>query len=290
MTDHATFRPSKKCGLILPPIGRAYWVDKKENSDLAYLSWGLRTFGANPIPMTTHDGWVYTCVIAGSQILVTPEGHRKLNSGYISRVGPDFPTGWSNLHKKTSSRQITWVWRSPPNEAQVPPSSWESVRATQEQVKELIHLHETCRREVARADALTLPLLANYRQVLDLLFQRAGNRTKGSVTESRLQFAISWLEANPTTEKPLEAVCNYLDISASTLERLFRKHFGIPPSTWLYRHRMHRAELLHSQGMRTKEIAYALGYRFPNDLSRARKRWLTDPARKEPRPTSTAQP
>jgi len=278
MTDNATTPISRKRELILPPLGRAYWVDSGRENDLAYLSWGLRSFGVNPVPVTLHHGWVYTCILGGSQILETASGRRKLGPGDFSRVGPDCAAGWSNPDRAISSRQITWVWRSPPSAFTDSPLLWKVAQATAEQVEELTRLHEACRREVARSDAVTLPMLERHRQVLDLLFQRMFHRTKGTVTESRLQFAISWLDSDPLSAKPLEALREYLDVSASTLERLFKRHLGVPPAVWLYRHRMRKADALRAKGMLTKEIAYVLGYRFPNDLSRALKRWQNDPA------------
>lgn len=52
--------------LHLPPPGRPRWIcPERERLDLLYLAWGYRYFGRHPVPVSRHDGWLYTLVLRG---------------------------------------------------------------------------------------------------------------------------------------------------------------------------------------------------------------------------------
>jgi transcriptional regulator GlxA family with amidase domain len=66
-----------------------------------------------------------------------------------------------------------------------------------------------------------------------------------------------------------------LQISPATLARMFQQHHGESPAMYHQRLRMTRAqELLETNRFSVKEIAYALGYKHPNDFSRAFRRFV----------------
>src|SRR5258708_1566121 len=61
----------------------------------------------------------------------------------------------------------------------------------------------------------------------------------------------------------------------STRARMYQAHDGESPATYHQRMKMARAqELLESNRFSVKEIAYALGYKRPNDFSRAFKHFV----------------
>ncbi len=62
-------------------------------------------------------------------------------------------------------------------------------------------------------------------------------------------------------------------LSASQLQRLFRRHLGMPPTTYLIRIRMDRARaLLLSTRLAVKEVSVEAGYHDVSHFSKAFKR------------------
>lgn len=90
----------------------------------------------------------------------------------------------------------------------------------------------------------------------------------------RLEFAISWLSQNMAQRRPVSALCEYLQISPGTLNRLFQAHLHESVAAYFLRIRMERARQLLETGQATiKETAFAMGFKHPNDFTRAFKKF-----------------
>jgi transcriptional regulator GlxA family with amidase domain len=88
----------------------------------------------------------------------------------------------------------------------------------------------------------------------------------------RLHLAMEWLQKQIGATNPVQALCDYLQVSASTLNRLFYAHLGCSPQAHIHAARMEYAlELARNHPI--KEIAFLLGYKHSNDLSRALSRY-----------------
>jgi transcriptional regulator GlxA family with amidase domain len=107
----------------------------------------------------------------------------------------------------------------------------------------------------------------------DLAIARSDTRgTAPPAPAVRLELALRWLAANSTETQPIARLCEYLQVSQMTVNRLFRVNLGLSALEWYRRERLNRAkELLSTGSTSVKEVAYLLGYRHANDFSRAFK-------------------
>jgi AraC-like DNA-binding protein len=70
--------------------------------------------------------------------------------------------------------------------------------------------------------------------------------------------------------KPLRLHSMFTRVSPSTLHRFFRAQTGMAPGAYFRKIKAEEARrLIHEEGWQVKAAAYHLGYRHPNDLSRA---------------------
>lgn len=93
--------------------------------------------------------------------------------------------------------------------------------------------------------------------------------------------ADAWMTAHLDSKEPVARLCDYLNISQSSLYRRFREEAGLSPLERFQQLRMNEAKrLLAGGGATVKEIAFHLGYCHFNDLSRAyRKHFGRSPSR-----------
>lgn len=76
----------------------------------------------------------------------------------------------------------------------------------------------------------------------------------------------------------MKRLCEYLQISPSSLRNLFQEHCGKSPQAVAPGMRMERArKRLMARNVTVKEVACELGYSHPNDLWRAYKRFFGKP-------------
>lgn len=82
--------------------------------------------------------------------------------------------------------------------------------------------------------------------------------------------AQSWMCAHLDSKEPIARLCDYLNLSQSTLYRMFTVEVGMNPSVRFQQLRMQKAkDLLARSRLSIKEIAFQLGYEHFNDFSRA---------------------
>ena len=276
MKGSATLTTSLPRALYLPPAGRPRWVcPGNAELDLLYLGWGKRRFGASPIPRSRHPGWVYFLVRSGAPTLRLQTQPRPMQPGQMLLVGPDCASGWTDTPAGVCEL-LTWVWRTPPRcaECTTPADGWRVFRADAALQRTLQQAHALCRHEVERPTALTKPALEHARLHMDLAIARS-LRPRPTAPEPalRLELALRWLAENLTTPNPVAALCEYLQVSPVTLNRLFQAHLHESVAAHHARLRMELArQLLADPRLLVKEAAFALGYRHANDFSRAFKK------------------
>ncbi len=263
------------CALHLPPPGRPRWVcPPGARLDLLYLGWGKRRFGPNPIPPSRHPGWVYFLVHSGNPVLCMENRKLRLAPGRIVIVGPDCASGWTDAQDAVAE-VLTWVWRTPPRCTEYAPtaggcrdsSADAALRRTMQQA------HSICRAEVKHPTSLTTLTLEQARLQMDLAFARSLQpRAAAPEPAMRLKLALDWLAENLTASNPITGLCEYLQISPVTLNRLFHAYLHESAAVHHNRLRMERAAEMLGAGQAVKKVAYALGYRHPNDFSRAFKK------------------
>jgi AraC family transcriptional regulator of arabinose operon len=110
-------------------------------------------------------------------------------------------------------------------------------------------IEETIRREILRDSPVTVPSSGLCGQ------------------------ADAWMAAHLDSGEPIARLCDYLNVSQSTLYRRFMEDTGASPLARFQDLKMCEARrLLSEQGLTVKEAAFRLGYAHFNDLSRAYRR------------------
>jgi len=274
MNDPAMLKPLPRA-LHLPPAGRPRWVcPARAQLDLLYLGWGKRRFGDSPIPQSRHPGWVYFLVQRGTPSLRLETITLKMRPVVAWIVGPECASGWTDATGAVSEL-LTWVWRSPPRCAELatPATGWREFAADAALQRALQQAHALCRKEVERPSALTKPALEHARLHIDLALARSLQPCPAAPEPAlRMELALRWLAENLAAPNPVAALCEYLQVSPVTLNRLFHAQLGESVAAHHARLRMERARQLLADGLLVKEVAFALGYRHANDFSRAFKR------------------
>jgi AraC-like DNA-binding protein len=263
--------------LHLPPAGRPRWVCPKNlRLDLQYLSWGKRRFGESAIPVSLHHGWVYCLVLHGSPILQLVSRAIRVQPGHVLLLGPDCASGWTADSVESVAELLTWVWNGAPRCPGLGKAEGvQTISAHRALVRTLQQIHSLCRRELEKPDALSALALEELRFRMDVAIARFKVLNRSTPEPAlRLELALRWLGQNVREPNPVAPLCEYLQVSAVTLNRLFRTHLHESVTAYHTAIRMERAgQLLKRDGAAVKEVAYELGYLHANDFSRAFKRF-----------------
>lgn len=265
----------------LPPEGRPRWMPRDPAGwELLYLGWGLRWFGESPIPPAMHEGWAYCAVLEGAPRAVLSRGARPTRPGSVFIFHPDCAYGWSD-RPGAACRMLTWLWRTPPEHSALAPPPGEVKRLTlaPAALHHLSAIHAACLREVAAPSELAVLAIRRARLDLDIALARALGRHPAD-PRRRFNLAVQFLRQNPAELEPVKRLCEYLQVSPATLKTIFHEHCGQSPQAFALAERMGlaRRRLAAGEGS-IKQIAYELGYRHPNDFSRAFKRFFGATAR-----------
>jgi AraC-like DNA-binding protein len=260
-------------------------------AELLYLSWGVRWMGDHPIPLAMHEGWVYAVVLEGNPTLRLKSTRFPTEPGDVFVLHPDCAFGWEDQPKR-ASRLMTWLWRNPPTHSKLipDPEKWCHVKAEAAALRRLSSIHQECLREVGTAGELALLALRRARLDLDICLAGALGHVEPANREVRLSMALHFLRHHPAIKHPVKELCEHLNISPAALRELFQRHCRRSPQAVALDIRMHYARQRLARGRATvKEVAYELGYRHANDLSRAYRGYFGEPARGQRRgaPTGT---
>jgi AraC-like DNA-binding protein len=241
-----------------------------------YLGWGERFYGKQPVPVARHTGWPYIVVVSGRPQLVLAERTATLQTGTLFVMHPDCASGWAD---KAAGRSavLAWIWKTPPNAAlSVPTNSMIQTQLDPSAIERLHELHLKCRKEVAAPDDFTPAALAALHACLDVEVQRAfSQKAKRHDSRLQLELAIQWMRHNLHSDRPVEMLCAYLELSPRTLHRFFQAGTNESPTKHFHRLRMESAlKLLQTTSLPVKEVAFIHGYKHPNDFTRAFKRYF----------------
>ena len=263
--------------LHLPPPGRPRWIcPESAQWDLLYLAWGHRQYGEHPIPVSRHPGWHYVLVNRGKPTLLLEQDQKVLSPGDFLVIHPDCASGWSDQPHDVCDL-LVWIWRTAPRcpDCSPQPRTYRLWKIDPPLQHKLEHLHALCREEVERPDELSKLAIDQLHIGIDVTVARLIRRKSQPPEPSvRMELAIRWMAQNLAEPNPVSALCDYLQISSATLTRMFQSHHGESPTAYYQRLKMTRAqELLDASRFSVKEIAYALGYKHPNDFSRAFKQF-----------------
>ena len=264
--------------LHLPPPGRPRWVcPESAQLDLLYLAWGHRLYGQNPIPVSRHPGWHYVLINRGKPTLLLEHDQQELNPGDFLMIDPDCASGWTDRLDGVCDL-LVWIWRTGPrcSECAPTPGTYRHWMIEPPLQHKLEHLHALCREEVERPDELSKLAIEQLHIAIDVTVARlVRRRTQPPEPSMRMELAIRWMMQNLAVANPVSALCEYLQISPATLTRMFQSHHGESPALYHQRLKMTRAqELLEAGTLSVKEIAYTMGYKHPNDFSRAFKQFV----------------
>jgi len=254
-----------------PPAGRPRWSSEATiAAGLDYLSWGWREYGRHPIPLARHEGWTYQVVVAGTIRLRLEETEMPIRDGTVVLISPECAYGWSGRASERC-KMLSWIWRNPP--ADIPLHSdregWLAIPLLPAALRALHQLHRETRSEATLDRPLSSLALGTIRTRIDILLTRAMQVEQGGLN-SRFRVAWQWLADHPEELRPVRALCDHLQISSSTLQRLFRQHKKMSVREAALTIRMRAArELLKNPSVSGKEIALQLGYAHANDFSRA---------------------
>ena len=173
--------------------------------------------------------------------------------------------------KQATVEILVWIWQGEPvlPELRPEPGGFLALNLRARSVKALTELHVQCRNEVALADGQLPRTLAALRDLLEVEILR-GNQSAPAEDEMRWKLAQAWMAGNLAIHAPVPALCDYLRMSPSTLHRFFRAQTGLSPGAYFRKVKTEEARrLIREEGWQVKAAAYHLGYRHPNDLSRA---------------------
>ncbi|MBA2356215.1 MAG: helix-turn-helix transcriptional regulator [Acidobacteria bacterium] len=263
--------------LYLPERDRSFWkADEVPALPLLYLAWGSRDFNRRPIPVSRHQGWVCVLVEEGAPTMVVRRQEVTMPAGTLAVIGPECPFGWKGS-ATGSCRFLLWMWREVAGTLAGADLQAANLarRLARPERKPFVLLHDLCRREVLRSAGPGQAYLEGCRILFEATIQRELLETRDdSPGPSELvTLARHWIDAHLDSQAPIARLCDYLNVSQSTLYRLVVAEVGLSPLTWFHRTRMAKAQtLIEGSGHSVKETAYALGYEHANDLSRAYRR------------------
>lgn len=254
---------------IHPPPGRPSWGGRG-NLPLIYLGWGQRDFAKTPLTFHYDKGTSYYILVSGKILLKAGEQRQAFQGPIALLIDSDCPFGIQQTHQE-AVEILVWVWKHRPTLKQLHPGQggFLTLGLRPQAVNSLKELHMRCRKEVSISDnclPFTLPAL---RHLVEAEILR-GSRQSPAKGDLRWELARSWMMNNLSIHTPVPALCDYLGMSPSALHRFFRQQVNLAPGAYFRRLKWAEARrLIETEGWQHKAAAYHLGYRHPNDLSRA---------------------
>lgn len=252
-----------------PPQGRPSW-DGNGDLELIYLGWGRRDFALDPLSMHCDHATNYYILMRGKVAIHLPAGEHTVRGPVAILFHPECAFGLSQTGR-TPADILVWVWRNEPllPDLRPEPRSFRVLDLQADKIDSLSDLHARSRSEVARADCYLPRTLAALRELVEVEILRAG-RELAPAEDFRWKLAKAWMQKNLAIHAPVPALCDYLRMSPNTLHRFFKKQTGLAPGTYFRLLKLNEARrLIEDEQWQVKAVAYHLGYRHPNDLSRA---------------------
>jgi AraC-like DNA-binding protein len=254
---------------IKPPQGRPCWVSHGD-LPLLYLGWGKRDFAQFPLARHYDIGTSFYLVTKGDITLTTARSEQHITAPCACIIDKECLFGVSS-GRATNVEILVWVWRDPSQTDSLKPAPGGSrvLPLRSDALPRLLSLHQHCRDEVSRTDTSINLTLSALRTLVEVELTRA---SQGPQAEDELQWerVRSWIGSNLAIHAPIPALCDYLRMSPSTLNRFFMKHAGVAPGIYFRTAKKQEAlRLIQNEGWPVKTTAFHLGYRHATDLSRS---------------------
>jgi AraC-like DNA-binding protein len=256
-------------GTLWPPQGRPHWGGR-DDLPLIYLGWGRRDFFKDPLAVHYDQGTNHFLVLRG-EVVVTANGSPQTVRGPIALLFDSECAFGISQAKSATVEILVWVWRGRPGLTEICPESggYAALGLRPGSLDSLVDLHSRCRNEVSLADGCLPRTLVALRELMEVEILRASRPTPAT-GDVRWKLAHAWMTNNLAIHAPVPALCDYLRMSPSTLHRFFREQTGTSPGAYFRNLKADEARrLIKEEGWQVKAAAYHLGYRHPNDLSRA---------------------
>ena len=256
-------------GPLSPPPGRPSWRSQSD-LPLLYLGWGLRDFRKAPLPFHCDHAMNYYILKSGEFNVETTEGKRTVRGPVALLFDSNCAFGLTQT-RKANPEVMVWIWKGNTlsTELRPLPGTFLTFALHSAAIKSLGELHSRSRKEVARADSYFVQTLLALRELIEIEILRA-TRIASVANDYRWELANAWMMNNLSIHAPVPALCDYLGMSPSTLHRFFRTHAAISPGSYFRQLKTKEAlRLIREEGWQVKAAAYHLGYKHPNDLSRA---------------------
>jgi AraC family transcriptional regulator of arabinose operon len=196
----------------------------------------------------------------------------RLTPGALVFMGPDCAYGWKSSGSGPC-RILLWMWScfSNPALAAEPRSTCRIRLLDRGGRKTFRMLHDLCRGEILRREP-SVGYLDGCRMMFEETIRRElpGSGQVSPPASGFQQQADAWMASHLDSREPVARLCDYLDLSQSTLYRRSLAEFGVSPLARFQELRMREAKrLLAGGGTTVKEVAFRLGYSHFNDFSRA---------------------
>lgn len=261
-------------GLLPPPKPYAKW-EGAGGDPLVYLGWGERDFSLEAIETHSNPGWTYWVLIKGRVRAKFAEESRFFETGEGLICGPGVAFGFPKQAMQPASI-LVWIWRDPPTDLKIAdPVTCDRVAFSGDEIKLLEALHRLTRFDNLAGALSRGAVLIHTRALLESLFLRAADPERENKTRTLLESARQWMLDHLVEHNPVEPLSRYLNLSAISLHRLFRRETGLAPGAYFQGLKLERcARLLETESYSVKRVAYEMGYRHPNDFSRAFKRYF----------------
>ncbi len=262
--------------------------------DLAYLSWGRRQF-FQPIEPAKHEGWHYLLVLRGNPTMNINGEDVATKPGWFSVADPDCVMGHRDRPGRTCE-VLVWIWRTPPSHSAMRPvrGHCQLYQLGPKYIRRMQELHQECRQAVASVGEEGALRLRATRILIDLCLldsRIARDRPKNT---AQFDLAVEYLKSHLGDPTILRGLARELHVSGRAINQMFHQRAGRSPRAYVHELRMQSAwNLLAGSGESIKAVAMALGYRHPNDFSRAFKQHFGLPASSanlSPKTSATRRP
>lgn len=266
---------------VHPPPGRPSWGGRG-NLPLIYLGWGQRDFAQSPLAVHYDRGTSYYILVSGEILLTAGKERRAVQGPTAFLIDSDCPFGISQ-ENRGNVEVLVWVWKDRPDLSELNPSPGGIfiLCLRPQSLNSLEELHIRCRKEVSISDNCLPHTLPALRSLIEAEILRA-SRSTPATGNLRWELAHSWMMNNLSIHTPVPALCDYLGMSPSALHRFFHQQINLAPGAYFRRLKWAEARrLIDTEGLQLKAAAYQLGYRHPNDLSRAINGERKNPLRHE---------
>lgn len=249
------------------------WLFRPRPSELAYLGWGQRRYGDAPIRPVLHEGWHYFFVLAGKPDLHLGGHLTPGRPGLVTLCHPTCSVGHTDVPGHRCEILVS-IWRTPPRHSALQPERGGKLTFSLEPaaLRHLKRIFALCRQAVASASERSVLELQAARLQIDLCLLDTLDRQHAADKDFRLDLAVDFLRNHLGDARPVAALCDYLQISGTSLKRLFLEQTGKSPREFISGMRMEfaRQKLLSTQAS-VKEVSHKLGYRHATDFTRAFK-------------------